>query len=148
MKRLFSLIAAAFIVFSCSESKEENKPLPSGTTEYVGKLIVTFRGEDVVTDDVAIALTYNKDAGKGDILFKAVKFVPQMPVTLDIDVPGVAITRIGEQYAITGNNIKPTAGGIEYEQYLVTDMIGQWDGTNIDVSLNFGPYPTRFVGEK
>ena len=148
MKKFFALIAAALLIVSCgSDSKNESEPLPSGITEYKGNMVVTFRGEDYTTENVVISFKYNKDTGKADILFNQVKFVPQMPVTLDIVVPGAAVTRIGDLYAITGDGIEPTSGGVPYEEYLVTNLIGQWDGSVLDISLLFGSYPTRFVGE-
>ena len=148
MKKFFAIIAAALLLVSCgSDSKEETKPLPSGTTEYKGNLIVTFQGENYTTENVVLTFKYKSETGTADILFNQVKFVPQMPVTLDIIVPGARVTRVGGLYAVSGTGIEPTAGGIPYEDYMVTDLIGQWDGEALDISLNFGSYPTRFVGE-
>ncbi|MBQ9184539.1 MAG: hypothetical protein IJ151_01540 [Bacteroidales bacterium] len=148
MKKFFALIAAALLLVSCGSSSKDDTEgtLETGINNFKGTMVVTFQGEDVSTPDVVISI--HKGTSTADILFNKVKFVPQMPVTLDITVPGVTVKRSGSTDVLSGNNILPTVGAIPYEQYNVTDLSGSVKSGYLELQLNFGPYPTRFLGSQ
>lgn len=151
MKKLFAFLTAAMLLSACAgtnKNEENGGFLSSGTTDFKGTMVVTFRGEDVSTPDVVISVNYKKDAGKADILFNKVKFVPQMPVTLDITIPGVTVKKEGSTYTFTGNEIEPTVGGVPYAEYKVTGLNGEVKSGFMQLQLNFGSFPTRFLGSQ
>lgn len=55
--------------------------------EYSGTMTVTAGGSDNVSEDVAVDCLLDKEASTMKILFHKVKFVPQMPISLDVTVP-------------------------------------------------------------
>ena len=149
MKKLFAIFTAALLLAACgSENKEENgkETLPSGTTSFKGTMVVTYQGEDVSTPDVTISVNYHKTTSTADILFNQVKFVPQMPVKLDITVPGVTVKESGSTILLSGTGIEPTVAGIPYEQYLVSNLSGNIKSKYLELQLTFGNFPTRFLG--
>lgn len=149
MKKLFAIFAAALLISACgSDNKEENgkEPLASGTTDFKGTMVVVFQGEDVSTPDVTISVDYHKSTSTADILFKQVKFVPQMPVKLDITIPGVTAKQSGSTLLLSGTGIEPTVGSIPYEQYLVSNLSGNIKSGYLELQLSFGNFPTRFLG--
>lgn len=149
MKKLLAILTAALMLVACgSDNKEENgkETLPSGTTSFKGTMVVTYQGEDVSTPDVTIIVDYHQSTSTADILFKQVKFVPQMPVKLDITVPGVTVKQNGSTILLSGAGIEPTVAGIPYEQYLVSNLSGNIKSKYLELQLSFGDFPTRFLG--
>lgn len=55
--------------------------------EYSGTMTFTAGGSDNVSEDVAVDCLLDKEASTMKILFHKVKFVPQMPISLDVTVP-------------------------------------------------------------
>ena len=139
MKKIFAILAAALLIASCgSDSKDDNNSLPVGTTNYKGTMTVVFQGQDTVN--------YDQKKGQASILFNQVKFVPQMPITLDITIPGVTATVSGEKVNLSAEGVEPTVGGVPYENYLVTGLNGSIYKGVLDISLKFGNFPTKFNG--
>lgn len=147
MKKIFAILAAALLIASCgSDSKDDNNSLPVGTTSYKGTMTVVFQGQNVPTENVVLTVNYDQKKGQASILFNQVKFVPQMPVTLDITVPGVTATVSGEKVNLSAEGVEPTVGGVPYEDYLVTGLNGSIYKGVLDISLKFGNFPTKFNG--
>lgn len=149
MKKLFAIFTAALLLAACgSENKEEKgkEAITPGITDFKGTMVVVYQGEDVSTPDVTISVDYHKASSTADILFKQVKFVPQMPVKLDITVPGVTVKQNGSTILLSADGIEPTAGGIPYEQYLVNGLSGNIKNGFLELQLSFGNFPTRFLG--
>ena len=55
--------------------------------EYSGTMTFTAGGSDNVSEDVAVDCLLDKEASTMKILFHKVKFVPPMPISLDVTVP-------------------------------------------------------------
>ena len=109
-------------------------------------MTVVFQGQNVPTENVVLTVNYDQKKGQASILFNQVKFVPQMPVTLDITVPGVTATVSGEKVNLSAEGVEPTVGGVPYENYLVTGLNGSIYKGVLDISLKFGNFPTKFNG--
>jgi hypothetical protein len=146
MKKLLMLFAAVALLAACG--KEGGDEMPSGELAYKGTMEVEFRGETVPTENVVVTVDYDKEKKTMDLLFHQVKFVPQMPVTLDILVPGIPVLILGGKISFSGEGIVPTTGGLPYEQYTVTGLAGALDEKGITFSLNFGSFPTSYSGTR
>ena len=146
MKKLLVLFAAAVLLAACG--KEGGDEMPSGELAYKGTMEVEFRGETVPTENVVVTVDYDKEKKTMDLLFHQVKFVPQMPVSLDILVPGIPVLILGGKISFSGEGIVPTTGGLPYEQYTVTGLAGALDEKGITFSLNFGSFPTSYSGTR
>lgn len=147
MKKL-SFIAAIMALFICGcEKNSDNGEQQPGTLSFSGTMTVVYGGETVPTDDVKIDVSYEED-GTLSLLFHQVKFVPQMPVSLDVKVAG--ITYIDRDGVVTfeGDGIVPTYGIVDAEmpKFTVTGLTGTIEGNVLRFSLNFGAFPTSYTG--
>lgn len=149
MKHLIRLAAIATLltIFSVSCKKDEPAPVPV-KADYSGTVTVTFRGADYDTENIQVNFTPSADGTTADILINKIKFVPQMPVTLDITIPGVTVTSVKDGFVLSGDGLIPLAMGGEFPQYTVMGLSGTISGNEINFSLQFGDYPTSYKGTK
>ncbi|MGN1232633.1 MAG: calycin-like domain-containing protein, partial [Candidatus Cryptobacteroides sp.] len=108
-----------------------------------------FRGESVPSENVKIGVDYEAD-GTLSLMFNQVKFVPQMPVSLDVKVSGITYIDKDGVVTFSGNNIIPTYGLVNTEMpdYTVTGLTGTISGNVLSFSLNFGAIPTSYTGAR
>ena len=89
MKRIAMLLLAAAMLLpqSCSKGNGSNEePLVANEYEYSGTMTVTSGGSDNVSENVTVDCLLDEDTRTMKILFHKVKFVPQMPITLDVTI--------------------------------------------------------------
>ena len=87
------------------------------------------------------------DGKTGSLTIYQIKFVPQMPVTIDVTIPNINVTSTPEQINLECARVIPLAMGGEYPRYTVTDLKGSIVGKEISFSLNFGSVPTSYKGK-
>ena len=131
------LAVMPLLTMSCSkEDSDVENPLLSGNYEYSGTMTVTADG----IDETAKTL---------DIMFYKVKFVPQMPVSLDVSVPGVGFEVKNGTIELSADGIVPLSGGtLPFPKYTVTGLSGTLTDSGISMKLNFGEYPVAYEGKK
>ena len=146
MKKLMLVLAAAALLFSCSKDPKEE--VPSGQFDYMGTMEVIYFDVNYPSPETVFTVMYDQEAGKAELLLHQVKFVPMMPLTLDILVPDITAKASDGKVVLTGNEIIPLTypARIEYDRYMVTDLTGTIDGDKLTLSLIFGDYPTTFEG--
>ncbi|MCI1784625.1 MAG: calycin-like domain-containing protein [Bacteroidales bacterium] len=151
MKKVIVMAIAALAIFSgCNKDNDTKTPVVSNAV-YSGQLKVTFQGSVYTTENVVIETTPNTTANKNamDIKMDKVKFVPQMPVSVDITIPAIEYTTSDDgTITFSGDNIIPTAMGGAYPAYTVTDLTGTIKDGKINMSLKFGSFPTSYSGEE
>ena len=155
MKTRFFLMAAAALLFaSCSEAETENGTQDDGSAvtgvqQYSGSMVVTYEGEEYSTNDIVVEVTFSEDGSSMDIKMLKVKFVPQMPVTLDVLIPGVSTDGSSPDsgtVTFSGDDIIPYMANGAYDRFIVNDLTGKLENGNISFSLYFGDYPTSYSG--
>ena len=109
-------------------------------------MTVVADGKDNVSENVNVNVRL-QDGGTATIIFNKVKFVPQMPVSLDVTVPGVKCEIRENEIILSGNDIVPLAMGMPYAKYKVTSLNGKITAGKLTVSLNFGEFATSYVGD-
>lgn len=146
MKLLNAFLIAAVSVVAAACSKNEPVKIIETPTEtvYSGTMTVVAGGKDNVSENVNVNL---QDDGTATIIFNKVKFVPQMPVSLDVTVPGVKCEIRKNEIILSGNDIVPLAMGMPYAKYKVTSLSGKIIAGKLTVSLNFGEFATSYVGD-
>lgn len=156
MKNFIKLTATAilslstiFALSSCHKEKQpEQKEQASIEGSYNGNVEVVYAGETYNNEGKTIVIKQNKEASTLDITFSKIKFVPQMPITIDILIPGVKYTTDAEGNIIfSGNGIVPMSGPAANEKYTVNELSGKIMGENCEMSLKFGTIPTKFSGK-
>lgn len=146
MKLLNAFLIAAVSVVAAACSKNEPVKIieTPAETVYSGTLTVVAGGKDNVSENVNVNLQVD---GTATIIFNKVKFVPQMPVSLDVTVPGVKCEIRENEIILSGNDIVPLAMGMPYAKYKVTSLSGKITAGKLTVSLNFGEFATSYVGD-
>ena len=133
-------------VAGCSKNNvNEEKEAPRSSV-YSGSLNVVAGGKDNVTEGVEVNADIDKD-GVLTLVFQKVKFVPQMPVSLDVTVPDVKYSREADgSLLLSGDGIVPITMMQPYPKYTVTGLTGKMSAKALSVSLNFGEFPTSYSG--
>lgn len=129
---------------ACGTKMEE--PVPNVEASYNGVVTVEYQGEDYDNENIDVRYVPSEDGKTADIIIYKIKFVPQMPVTIDVTIPGVPVTVTTTEISFSGNDITPLAMGGEYPRYQVTNLVGSIVNGTMAFSLNFGTAPTRFTG--
>lgn len=148
MKLLNAFLIAAVSVVAAACSKNEPVKIieTPAETVYSGTMTVVAGGKDNVSENVNVNVNLQDD-GTATIIFNKVKFVPQMPVSLDVTVPGVKCEIRENEIILSGNDIVPLAMGMPYEKYKVTSLSGKITAGKLTVSLNFGEFSTSYAGD-
>ncbi len=148
MNLLKSFISASMlmVIAACSKNAPEETvdSFPEGA--YSGTMTVVYGGKENITNDVRVEVSYGED-GQADILFRDVKFVPQMPLTLTVTVPDVKCEQGEGGIILSGDGIVPLSGGlVPFPKFTVTSLSGRLSTGKLQLSLNFGEYPTSYSG--
>lgn len=148
MKFLKAFLFAAVLVVAAACSKNEPVKIIETPIEtvYSGTMTVVADGKDNVSENVKVNVSFQED-GTATIIFNKVKFVPQMPVSLDVTVPGVTCEIRENEIILSGNDIVPLAMGMPYAKYKVTSLNGKITAGKLTVSLNFGEFATSYAGD-
>ena len=126
---------------------EEKVETPSDTSvSYLGQMVVAFQGTNIPTDSVNVVANVNKDSSLVSLDWKKVKFVPQMPVTIDLSVPNITAKKESGKIVFAADSIIPTMLGNEVAKYAASDIKGEIFGDSISLSLKFGSFPTSYKG--
>ncbi len=145
-KKLILIASMLLAVAGCSKNNvNEEKETPRSSV-YSGSLNVVAGGKDNVSEGVEVNADIDKD-GVLTLVFHKVKFVPQMPVSLDVTVPDVKYSKEADgSLLLSGDGIVPITMMQPYPKYTVTGLSGKMSAKALSVSLNFGEFPTSYSG--
>lgn len=146
MRKLIVLAIAILGLVSCHKTPQPSELPPQDI--YLGTVSVDYEGGVVDNPDIQVAFLPSEDGTSADIIIYKIKFVPKMPVRIDVTIPGVALAEEPGGYSFSCDNVVPLALGGEYPKYTVTALSGTLEGGNLSFGLNFGAYPTRFNGTR
>jgi len=140
------LACAAAVLASCAEPLPE-EPLTPETADYNGTVTVTYQESDFNNENIDVNFTPSEDGLTASITIYKIRFVPQMPVTIDVTVPQIQLTSTVDKIMLSCEKVIPLAMGGEFPRYTVTGLVGEISDGTLTFSLNFGDYPTRFSGK-
>ena len=146
IKHIMPLVAIVLLI-SCQKEPRPEELVP-GAMDFLGTVSVISKGETFHNKDKKICFSPSEDGTSATLIIYHIKFVPAMPVTIDVTIPNVQIVREGERVLLAADNVIPLALGGEYPKYLVTNLTGVQEGDRLDFSLNFGENPTSFSGTR
>ena len=143
-KNLFALLALSLI--ACTKVEPEKLPEPEAA-DYTGTVTVMFQGEPFDNEGINVNFTPSEDGKTAEITIYKIRFVSQMPVTIDVTIPKINLQSTSEGIILSCEEVIPLAMGGEYPRYKVTELKGKVAGKELKFSLNFGDYPTSFKGQ-
>jgi hypothetical protein len=143
-KPLFALLVAA-LLSGCGQVGPET-PVSPEVSDYFGTVTVIYKDAPFDNENIRVRFTPSEDGMSASITIYQIRFVPQMPVRIDVTIPGITLLSSPEKTALSCERVIPLALGGEYPKYTVTDLRGEITGNELAFSLNFGDYPTSFRG--
>ena len=148
-KSIYFMVAIAAILVSCDKTEKQNEEPVNllESTDYSGTLTVNASSGVFDTDSVKVSFNVTENADSASITLFQVKFTPRMPVTLDVTVPAIVVTKTEKGAVLTCERVVPLAMGGEFPNYTVTDFEGEIVDDELTFSLNFGATPTSYQGK-
>ena len=143
--RLFVALLGVLLV-SCGKETPAT-PLVPEESDYVGTVTVIYQEAPFDNENIRVNFTPAEDGQTGSITLHQIRFVPQMPVTIDVTIPGIRLQSTPEKILLSCERTIPLAMGGEYPRYTVTGLQGEIVGQELTFSLHFGDYPTSFKGQ-
>ena len=147
--KIFAVLALAASILNISGCKEKEPEALPEPGDFSGLLRCLYN--EVWYDNPGIKATVNiaEDGQSADISIYQIKFVPDMPVTVNVTIPGAGLNVRGSSYLISGEGIVPTMdNGTPVARYIVTGLSGELRGDKLRMSLNFGSFPTVYKAER
>ena len=144
--KFFFAALVAMTLIGCGKAEPEIPIVPE-VSDYKGTVTVQYQGEPFDNENIAVNFTPAEDGKTASITIYQIRFVPQMPVTIDVTIPNVTVQSTPEKILLSGDQIIPLAMGGDFPRYTVTGLEGEIVGQELVFSLNFGNSPTSFRGE-
>lgn len=135
----------ALLAVACTKEPEILTP---ETADYKGTVTVIYQETAFDNENIEVDFVPSEDGKTASITIYAIRFVPQMPVTIDVTIPSIVLTPSTDKISLSCDTVIPLAMGGEYPRYTVTNLKGTIVGEQMEFSLNFGDYPTSFKGYK
>jgi len=152
-KSIYLMLAIAAVLSGCDKSEKENEKENEKTasvlesTDYSGTLTVNASSGAFDTDSVKVSFNATEKADSASITLFQVKFSPRMPVSLDVTIPGISVSKTEKGAILTCDSIVPLAMGGQYPNYTVKGFEGEITDNELTFSLNFGSTPTSYRGK-
>lgn len=152
MKKMiyFALLGALSLNFiSCEEENEKvenNVVITPKETLYTGTTVVKFDGKSNRTEGIDCGVLMDENKKTIDLNLYQVKFVPQMPLTIDLTIPCISFQESNNEIKFSADSIAPTMGGNPYPDYAAKNLTGIITGDSIWFHCSFGDYPTTYQG--
>ena len=150
--RLLKCVSLLLLAVSCTKPDTR---IEKGDPIYSGIMNVVYEGEDFKQNGVEVQLGFNADSTMMDMKLVKVKFVPAMPVRIDVTVMEIPVVKEGEgEFSFYGDGIVPWAMGGPYDTYRVDSLEGKLNRGKLEFSMLFyntkkqEGYPTSYSGAK
>jgi hypothetical protein len=150
MKRFLTILALACTLAACEKAPTV---ITEDSPEYTGTMVVAYEGEAFKQTGIKVLGEFDESKSTIDIKLQKVKFVPAMPIRIDVTIMDVPVVSDGEgSWTFEGDDITPWAMGGPYETYRVDDLHGTITENSIEFSLGFyntkkqENYPTTYSG--
>ena len=145
MKGTLKLLACAALLAACTQAKPE-EPVHPETGSYLGTVTVEYGGSSFDNENITVVFNPSEDGKTASLEIQKIKFVPAMPVTIDVTIPDVTLDATKDKVGLECAEVIPLALGGEYPRYKVTGLTGMIREKEMTFSLKFGDYPTSFRG--
>ena len=142
IKNLTILSVALATLFACNKPQDE--PAFPNQADYKGTVTVEATSGSFDNEDIRVNFEASEDGTTATLTIYQIRFVPTMPVTIDVTIPNVQLSQNGS--VLSCEQVVPLAMGGEFPRYTVTNLTGKREGNELSFSLNFGSTPTSFKG--
>lgn len=147
--------AAASVIVLMASCEKAPSVITEDSPEFSGKMTVLYEGEPFDQNGIKVLVELNADKTMLDIKMMKVKFVPAMPVRIDVTILEVPVTEEADGiWSFYGDGITPWAMGGPYDGYRVDELRGTVSDSTLEFSLDFyntkknQAYPTSYSGDR
>lgn len=148
--KIFQYVLLLLLMVSCANPDTQ---IDKGDPMYSGVMNVVYDGEDFEQNGIEVQLGFNADSTMMDMKLVKVKFVPAMPVRIDVTVMEIPVVKEGDgEFSFYGDGIVPWAMGGPYDTYRVDSLEGKLNRGKLEFSMMFyntkkqEGYPTSYSG--
>jgi len=150
--RLLLAVVSAFSIFVSCEAPPTS--ISGQSPDYHGEMTVLYENESFVQRGIEVKAQFDEDKGTLDIMLKKVKFVPAMPVRIDVTIMNIPCSEnADETFTFAADDLVPWAMGGLYDTYRVDDLVGTISDGELLFEMVFfntkknAGYPTTYVGK-
>lgn len=151
---LLGALSLGFVACDDEDEKNDNSSTNSDGSQttvaeqtYNGTIYVEFKGQNNATEDIDCGVLKDENKRSIDLSLYQVKFVPQMPLTIDLTIPGISYEEGESGILFSADSIAPTMGGNPYPDYAAKNLNGKIVGDSLFFDVTFGNYPTNYKGK-
>lgn len=108
--RLFVAALWGMLLVSCGKETPE-KPLVPEESDYVGTVTVIYQEAPFDNENISVNFTPSEDGQTASITLHQIRFVPQMPVTIDVTIPDIRLQSTTEKIILSCERTIPWALG-------------------------------------
>ena len=152
MKRFFTILAFAWAMAACEKAPTV---ITDDSPEYTGTMIVAYEGDDFKQTGIKVLGEFDQSRTTIDIKLQKVKFVPAMPIRIDVTIMDIPVVYADEgSWSFKADGLIPWAMGGPYDTYRVDDLSGTISDKTIEFTLGFyntkkqENYPTSYSGSR
>lgn len=153
MNKILPILAVLTLLVSVSCEAPPTQ-ITDLSPDYQGEMTVLYDGESFEQNGIQVKAEFDEDMNSLDIMLKKVKFVPAMPIRIDVTIMDVPCSENADgSFTFAADDLIPWAMGGPYDTYRVDDLSGTIsdDGLSFDMLFfntkkNEG-YPTSYSGK-
>ena len=102
--------AAALLMLGCGKKGTEDVLVPEKGS-YTGTVTVVYQGSDFDNENIKVDFIPAADGKTASIVLNQIRFVPQMPVTIDVTIPDVTLQADEKEIVLSCARVVPLALG-------------------------------------
>ena len=137
------MTAAAVAVVACQKPAAD-EPLKPTEASYVGTVTVISGETPFDNEDIEVSFNPAEDGATASITIYQIRFVPKMPVTIDVTIPNVNVTAGTEVITLACDNVIPLAMGGGYPR---RDRVHRHNqGRRAEFLAEFRQFPHQLQG--
>ena len=156
MKILKRFLTGLFVLsLACASCQKPPTVVTEESPAFSGRMIVDYDGESFVQEGISVKVDFSEDGKSMDMMLNKVKFVPAMPIRIDVTIMNVPLEEAADgSVMFSADGVVPWAMGGLYDTYRVDNLSGVLKDNTISFSLEFfntkknEGYPTSYEGVK
>lgn len=146
MKKIISVLFMGIALMLCSCEPDADQNFEKQT--FSGTVSVEYNNEKYDNENIIVDV---EEASEGflTLTIHSIRFVPKMPVTIDVTYPNVPYTKSNDNITFFIDSIVPMMGTTPVERYTSKLLSGIISNKGVlTFSVQIGDYPTSYIGTR
>ena len=146
MKKIFSILCLGLALMMCGCEPDADQNFEKQV--FVGTVSVDYKDSTYENKNITVEV---EEASEGllDITIRSIRFVEEMPVTIDVTFPEVPYTKSKDNITFFIDTVVPWMGNAPVERYTSKSLAGLITSNGgISFTVQIADYPTRYTGKR